>query len=365
MPLRWMLVCLLGMLCAACSLADEPGKPPRRTDTGKTTADSSGAISMPRMEAPPNSREMLASTEWTPANIGEGKAWISCDADYSGAGGDGKPLSVLLFFSVVDAMDECRSHGVVRLRYQGKIDAGFADLVERVSAMAERMEITNRILDVDSAGGQVEDAMRAGDAIAANRWTLWVREGSVCHSACVLILAAGDNRLISGEIGIHRMIRLNSAATTRQELNAELQQVHSDLSDYLQRNGAATAIADLMMAVPSRDLRLLKKEELHLYGLLGANAAQADLERVQLVRKCGIGFLGRKEAFQREFEAKCMGARTALEDMNHCGRQLRKRFGFPDDRCPDDSPMAEIDGIATLESGDAGAPSARAGKASR
>ncbi|MEO6227761.1 MAG: hypothetical protein ABIO61_07925, partial [Thermomonas sp.] len=31
-------------------------------------------------------------------------------------------------------------------------------------------------------------------------------------------------------------------------------------------------------------------------------------------------------------------------DMNTCGLALRERFGFPDARCPNDSPMAELDG---------------------
>lgn len=352
----------LAISCAACS-ADTPPPKTSRVLVGKTTADSSGAISIPRIEAPPTSQDMLASTEWTAANIGEGKAWISCDADYAGAAGDGKQLSVLMFFSVLDAMDPCRAAGVVRLRYQGKIDTGFTHLVERVSAMAERMEIANRILDIDSAGGQVEDGIRAGDAIAANHWTLWVREGSACHSACVLILAAGDNRLISGDVGIHRMIRMSSSATTRGQLNNELRQVHADLADYLQRNGAATSIADLMMTVPSRDLRLLKPEELHQFGLTGANAVQADLERIGLLRKCGVAFLGRKEAFQREFESRCMGAKTAVGDMNHCGAQLRQRFGFPDQHCPDDSPMAEMD--RPLQNGQQAAYAPPAGHARR
>ena len=41
----------------------------------------------------------------------------------------------------------------------------------------------------------MEDAIRAGDAIGGAGWTLWVREGASCHSACVLILAAGDMRV--------------------------------------------------------------------------------------------------------------------------------------------------------------------------
>jgi len=309
---------------------------------GKTTADS-GTISSarPAAEIAPTSKDILQGTRWPPAKVGAGEASISCGTDY--ATGDGRPLFNLEYFSVLDAMDACREQRLVRLHYRGKIDAGFADLVERVAAMAVRMEIDNRILDLDSAGGQVEDAIRAGDAIGGAGWTLWVREGAQCHSACVLILAAGDNRLISGQVGIHRMIRMGSIATTRGELNRELREVQSQLNQYLERNGAALAVADLMMTVPSRDLRLLSEAELREYGLSGANAVQEDLERIALLRRCGEDFVRRKEGFMREFSEGCARQGEQVEAMNACSLKLRKRFGFPDAKCPDDTPMGETE----------------------
>lgn len=332
-------VLLLLALSAACQR--EPATPPPAS-RGKTTADS-GAISTSRPAADvlPTPTDVLESTQWPPAKVGEGEATISCSTDY--AAGDGTPLVNLEYFSVLDAMDGCRDEGLVRLHYRGKIDAGFADLVERVGAMATRMQIDRRVLDIDSAGGQVEDAIRAGDAIADAHWTLWVREGAVCHSACVLILAAGDNRLISGQVGIHRMIRMSSTARTRAELNKELRQVQRQLNDYLERNGAAQVIADLMMTVPSRDLRLLGEDELREYGLSGANAVQEDLERIALLRRCGEDFVRRKEGFAREFGQACAGQGRQVDAMNACGRKLLERFGFPDPACPGDTPMAETD----------------------
>ena len=332
---------LVAVLALVSGCQRDPGTPPAAS-RGKTTADS-GAISTPRpaSDVLPTPSDVLESTRWPPARVGEGEATISCSADY--AAGDGMPLVNLEYFSVLDAMDACRGDGLVRLHYRGKIDAGFADLVERVAAMAARMEIDRRILDLDSAGGQVEDAIRAGDAIGNAHWTLWVREGAVCHSACVLILAAGDNRLISGQVGIHRMIRMSSTATTRAQLNKELREVQTQLNDYLERNGAAQAIADLMMTVPSRDLRLLTEEELRLYGLSGANAVQEDLERIALLRRCGQDFVRRKEGFAREFDQSCAGQGKQVDAMNACGRKLLERFGFPDKTCPDDTPMAETD----------------------
>jgi ATP-dependent protease ClpP protease subunit len=282
---------------------------------------------------------VLAGTQWPAATLGDGEARIICGSDY--AAGDGEQLRSLDYFAVVDALSPCRDGDVVRLHYRGKIDAGFADTVERVAAMATRMGIRHRILDLDSPGGVIEDGIRAGDAMGDEHWTVWVREGAMCHSACVLILAAGDQRLVSGAVGIHRMIRLSSTATTRQQLNAELQQVHSQLDDYLQRNGAATAIADLMMTVPSRDLRLLSADELHEFGLEGSNPVQDDLERLRVLRQCGQDFLRRKEAFQRALDQDCGKPGRHVDAMRDCGVGLLPKFGFPDKRCPNEAPMAE------------------------
>jgi ATP-dependent protease ClpP protease subunit len=318
----------------------------RPTTASAAGAEGGGAISSPAVVAQPLADDVLKGTKWPPAKVTSGIASISCDTDYAEAG-DGQALVDLGFFSVLDAMTPCRDAGVVRLRYEGKISSDFADLVERVTAMAERMDIDKRILDIDSAGGQVEDGIRAGDTIGDSHWTIWVREGDLCHSACVFILAAGDNRLISGPVGIHRIIRLHSDATTRAELEQELRAVHDRIKDYFARNGADVAVADMMMTVPSSDLRLLTADELRRYGLSGSNPVQDDLERIRLARKCGEAFVHRRETFVRAFEKQCAsdekGAAQDVESLSECGMQLRKRYGFPDRKCPAESPLSEYD----------------------
>lgn len=346
---RWWLAALAAGLLAACS-----GAPEAPVTGTRTVADSSGgAISSPQAApAKPAAVDALAGTQWPSARLGEGRAQVSCSTDYETAG-DGVALPGLDYFQVLDTLESCRESGVLRLHYAGRIDAGFVDLVQRVSAMASRMEIRSRILDIDSAGGQVEEGIRAGDAIGGSGWTLWVRENAVCHSACVLILAAADNRMVSGKVGIHRMLRVGSQASTRAELNAELREVHGQLADYLQRNGTAVAVADLMMTVPSRDLRMLSSEELRLYGLDGVNAVQQDLERVTLARACGDDFVRRREGFVRDFEQQCNNAEIDIDQKNRCGRGLLRRYGFPDDRCPEHTPMAEIQGAGNGAATDA------------
>ena len=327
-------------------------RPPAHEAAGDTVTTGEGAAALPDAPAnisvgpsPAESKdpEPVPSGEWGPTRLVSGKVSVSCETDYA-QHGDGEPLESLTFFSVVEALTPCKSRGLVRLHYKGRIAADFTELMKRVSDIANRLEIGKRVLELDSGGGQVEDAMRAGDVIADSRWTIWVREDAICHSACVFVLAAGDNRVVSGRVGIHRMIRMSSTATTRAELSRELQAVHARVKDYLERNGVAVAVADLLMTVPNRDLRLLSAEELQRYGLDGTNAAQDDLVRLVLMRKCGEDFVRRKDGFQRSFEQECRGADSELEQVHSCGLKLRSRYGFPDRTCPEESPLSEFDG---------------------
>ena len=300
----------------------------------------------------------LEGSDWPAAELVSGKALIDCESepirtrDPSGSvllpGGEpqasrGRPLGDLSYGSVESAVLPCRGTGLVRLHYSGKIAADFTDLVQRVANMAQRHRIDERILQLDSAGGHVEDAMKAGDAIGASRWTIRVDEDDSCHSACVLILAAGDHREISGPVGVHRMLRVGSAATTREELTHELREVHSHMKDYLERNGAAVIVADLMMTVPNRKLRLLSQTELLEYGLQGTNAVEDDLVRIQLSRKCGDDFVRRRDEYDRAFSRQCTDSDNDLEARDACGLELRKGFGFPDDKCPVESPLSRHD----------------------
>ncbi|TDK25049.1 hypothetical protein E2F46_07735 [Luteimonas aestuarii] len=299
--------------------------------------------------------------DWAPLELASGTARISCELDY--AAGDGEPLPGLERETVDAALSPCMERGVLRLRYEGKIAADFTALMQRVALVADDLGVDKRVLDIDSSGGMVEDAIRAGDAIGGSRWTIWVREGSVCHSSCVFVLGAGDVRMISGRVGIHRIIRMSSTATTRVELNTELRAVYGRVRDYFERNGVATAVADLMMAVPNRNLRLLTPQELQEYGLDGINPVQDDLDRLALMRKCGQDFVARRDAFVRAFDTRCKRPDLELDALNACGVELRADFGFPDSACPAESPLSEFDSVADVFS-TPGADAAQQGSAS-
>jgi len=379
------------LLLAACRPAEEPLPAKPKTVVASGSEDS-GAVSSDASPVRTSEADLLKGRNWPALRLTSGDAWIDCDvgdatastepgvtapdagptevadatpgpvddgaAEAVGMGGGGgaaaapgdavadglaaaapRPLVDLGFSDVEAALSPCRERGVVRLRYQGKISSDFTALMQRTAAMADRMDIGERILDIDSTGGRVEDAMPAGDAIAGSHWTMRVGEDSVCHSACVLVLAAGDDRIIAGKVGIHRMVRVGSTATTRAELSQELREVYGEIKDYLERNGASAAVADLMMTVPNRSLRLLSETELREYGLSGTNAVQDDLDRIILARKCGDDFVKRKDAFMRAYASQCALAGDQAS-IDSCGAALRTDYGFPDEKCRTEGPLA-------------------------
>jgi hypothetical protein len=345
--------CWLSLLClglAACGALENPGNVTAADKAVRAQAvDGNNMVSINAADAPPPAPPPPRRGEqgWPAMALDNGKAWISCDTDYAAEGGDGAALEALDRATLDAALAPCAERGLLRVRYVGKINPGFSELVARVALVAEAQRISRRILDLDSSGGQVEAAIVAGDRIGESNWTIWVREGSVCHSACVFVLAAGDNRLVSGKVGIHRMMRISSKATSRAELNRELHEVYDNVKDYLQRNGVAVGVADLMMTVPNRSLRLLTSDELRQFGLDGTNAVQDDLERIKQMRKCGDEFVRRKDAFLIAFDQECKREGSELEAVTRCGQTLKQRFGFPDATCPDESPLSEID-VSTL-----------------
>jgi ATP-dependent protease ClpP protease subunit len=337
-------VAAFAWLLAACS-----GQPAVEENGAQFGADSEPALEMPVAldEAlpvqGPIDPDSPPGVDWSPLALESGEASISCEHEYEA--GDGAPLPDLSRPTLEAALEPCREPGTLRLRYEGKVLGDFTALIQRVAEVADALGVTRRVLDVSSSGGQIEHSIRAGDAIAESGWTIWVREDSICHSACVLVLAAGDMRMVAGRVGVHRMMRIGSEATSRAELDAELREIAANMNAYLQRNGASSSITDLMMTVPNHSLRLLTAEELLRFGLQGRNAAEEDLQRIELARRCGEDFVRRRDAFFRAFDAQCAAGdgEAAVDEMGACGLALRERYGFPDARCPADGPLVEYD----------------------
>ena len=89
-------------------------------------------------------------------------------------------------------------------------------------------------------------------------------------------------------------------------------------------------------------------DELREYGLDGTNAAQDDLDRIRMTRECGDDFVRRKDEFTRAFDRRCSKPDEAPESVEACGLALRQDFGFPDEKCPLDSPLSYLDRVPAV-----------------
>ena len=172
------------LVLAGCQ-REAPSAPADGTSSEvQAVADENGAVSVapmtPAAPAPPpvatpaateKKPAVPAPMDWSDITLASGEAWLSCNLDYS-LHGDGDALLSLDRESLDGLLGPCVERGVLRLRYRGRITTDFAALVERTTNVADALGIRKRVLDLDSAGGLVEDAIRAGDFIAASRWTI-------------------------------------------------------------------------------------------------------------------------------------------------------------------------------------------------
>lgn len=316
---------------------------------GLSTVSCDRAQDAPPTESMP---DLLAWDETTIFDLDSGEATLGCEPIGDPASSAGRMALVDVGVEPLrELVRSCLPTHTIHLDYTGPIHRDFAELIRVLSDLAEEVGVRRRILDADSPGGDVVMAMHAGDVMGDLDWAMRVRAGASCNSACIMLLAAARYRVVHGEVGIHRVFPARSQATSREELARDLEAVVELIRVYLAKHGASPALVDAMMAVPASEIRVLSESELEAFGLLGANAAQQDLERVRLVQRCGMDFVRRSEAWDKAFESECeepavAGAmargespRTVQCAIVSCGLELQARFEFPDPACPTEIPV--------------------------
>lgn len=278
-----------------------------------------------------------------PVPLTSGSASLSCDYDYQARTDRQVPSIDIEEIRIL--VRNCINAGssMVHLYYKGAIGNELKSLMVALNLVLSDEGIRVRILEIDSPGGDVDASISAGEELSNGNWAVWVKHDARCFSACVLILAAGTNRSISGSVGIHRMLNPKSQARTPAELQAELDSHLRSVKNYLTRYGANPALADLMMTVPSRELRVLNQQELSQFGLDGQNPVKADLVRLDVTRRCGHEFVRRWDEL-RQANKTCpipragTPAAEGARNSDACMNRNYDRLGFPDPKCPDDGP---------------------------
>lgn len=131
--------------------------------------------------------------------------------------------------------------------------------------MADRMPM---LVALDSPGGSVSAAIAIGQAIrAANPASVTVQDSASCVSACVLLLAGGVTRSVSGKVGIHRpFIEDDSAFTVAGQKRTYLD-IEKSIKAYLTSVNVPPSLYDIMFRIPPEKVRYLTDREMQEFNL--------------------------------------------------------------------------------------------------
>lgn len=151
-----------------------------------------------------------------------------------------------------------RQIGPCSLKLSGEIDKTTdVDLAAAYKSMnngqPEKCGLPMIILD--SNGGDVQAAMKAGDFIRSKKFQANVGfDASSCASACVLLFLGGVSRSSDGKIGLHRPYSEN-IITSESEAKATYDGINRQIRQYLNRMNIPEGLLNIMNTVPPTEIK--------------------------------------------------------------------------------------------------------------
>jgi hypothetical protein len=153
------------------------------------------------------------------------------------------------------------------LRLTGSIDPGSAQrFADEIAARGEYVEI----IQLDSPGGSVDDALSIGRLIREKGLSTRVADGGLCASSCPLIFAAGAERQAGrgAAIGVHQIYAAALSATPVDALSvagvamADAQSVTAEITRHLTLSGVDPALWLHALETPPDRLYYFSPEEM-------------------------------------------------------------------------------------------------------
>lgn len=124
------------------------------------------------------------------------------------------------------------------------------------------------LVSLNSTGGDIEAALEIGRVLRAlpSTYTM-VPESSICHGACVFVLAAGHGRITDGKIGVHRLSPASGTVEKPGNANERLAELRGKIRAYLEFVNVRSVLLDAMQRVPANEMRILSEVEVRQFGL--------------------------------------------------------------------------------------------------
>ena len=145
------------------------------------------------------------------------------------------------------------------------------------------------LVQLDSIGGDVEEALKIGKLIKKNFSTTIVDVNKVCLSSCFLIWSGGVDRIYnqSAKLGVHRLA-LSSKEININKTEKLTTPISKKVDIYLKENGIPSKVIDRMNETSPSDIYLITSNWLIKEDLV--NSMQSQPSFIEVVEKeCGPG----------------------------------------------------------------------------
>jgi hypothetical protein len=200
--------------------------------------------------------------------------------------------------------------------FSGEVDVASIALLKRAIIVAqENLDSPAVGLRLNSPGGDLRAALDFGRWLRTRGPYVFVavNDGARCASACIAMLAGGVQRVVSGEVVIHRPYFTDSEVasmgyTDLQKLYLELE---PELRSYFRSVNISERVVDVMWSIPSHRGRPLTLAELSEFGLDANDAIWEESGNAAMRNLCGPDGPTVFEAFMQEVAVACTGTDEA------------------------------------------------------
>jgi hypothetical protein len=257
---------------------------------------------------------------------------------------------IFVFCLVITGTDVCRSDikitsadekgGFARIEITDTITKAdvqkFAQLEAALRPIFETIDV-----ELDSPGGDVFAAMQIGEIVRKDwLWTSIPDEppATGCMSACVLILAAGANRILgdASRVGIHRPYFDQGlfAGLDQTQAKTKYDELSQSVAAYLAKMGMPERLYQEMMKVPSSEIRVLSYDESKFFNLSGEDPGYGEWIRAKNIAKYGKTKMKEFDAWltsEKEYMTRCTGSSSKFDEKLwlQCAEEFESRFPNP------------------------------------
>jgi hypothetical protein len=177
-------------------------------------------------------------------------------------------------YEIFEEHDSENSGAALHARFSGKIMPG--DYKKFLNFIRQSPKDTwwgLEKIDLDSTGGDVQEAMLLAKALADLYPTTIVRKDAICASACVLLWLSGSSRIVeplsNARIGIHRPVYSTDGYYKGLSLKDAQQQyakATDSFNEFVLKQGLPESLIEKLMATSSNEIYWLSPAELSLIG---------------------------------------------------------------------------------------------------